>query len=115
MFLGNLTKEEKIIKIIRWLFFLKGAIWVVFSVVHLFRGFWILAGLSFVNAIVFLWLNRMIAKKKKWIFWFAGFFVGLNIFLTIIGQFGWFDFLILVIDSILFVLILGNKKVLIDK
>ena len=106
----NLTKEEKIIKIIRWLFLFKGVVWIILSGIHLFKGSWLLAGLLFFDAVIFLWLNRVIEKKKRWIFWFAIVFIGVNIFLTITDQFGWFDFFSLVVDCVLFVMIFGNSK-----
>ena len=104
--------EELIIKIIRWLLLFHGVVFVVFGGVHLFRGAWVLAILFIIDAIVFLWLNRVTRKKKKWIFYFAIVFVGINIILVVIDQFGMIDLFFLLLESILFVMILGNKKYL---
>ncbi len=110
----NLSKEQIIVKIVRWLILLKGAGLLVFAVGHLlrFQSWWslILAVLFFFDAVVFLWLNRVIEKKNKHIFYFAVIFIGINIFLIVIDELGLIDFLILFLDCILFVMILGNKK-----
>ena len=106
----NVTKENKIIKIIRWLFFVYSLILIVFGGMYLFRGMWMLTLMFIINAVVFLWLNRVIEQKKKWIFWFAIVFIGINIVLIVVNQFSFIDFPLLVLGSILFVMILGNKK-----
>jgi hypothetical protein len=98
------------IKIIRWLLLFNGVAFVVFGLVHFFRGAWVLGSLFIIDAIVFLWLNRVIGRGKKWIFYFAIIFVGVNIILIIIDQFGMIDLFFLLLESILFVMILGNKK-----
>ncbi len=108
----NLPKEEIAIKIIRWLFLFNGFVFIVFGGVHLFRGAWVLAILFVVDAIVFLWLNRVIGKKKRLIFYFAIIFIGVNIILIIIDQLGVIDLIFLLLESVLFVMILGNKKYL---
>ncbi|MDA3815112.1 MAG: hypothetical protein PF549_01980 [Patescibacteria group bacterium] len=111
----DLTKEEKLIKIVRWLLLFEGILFLVFSGVHFFRGIWVLAVLLFIDAVIFLWLNRVIEKKRKWIFWFAVVFIGVNIFSTIASELGWSYFFVLVLDSVLFVMILGNRKYLVNR
>lgn len=110
----NLPKEQIILKIVRWLLLLKGLVLLVFAIGHLlrFQGWWslILMVLFFFDAVVFLWLNRVIEKKNKHIFYFAVIFIGINIFLIVIDELGLIDFLVLFLDCVLFVTILGNKK-----
>jgi len=94
------------------LFFLNAAIWTLFGIASLVQGSglegparWIVAILVFVNAAGMLLFGWGI-RKQSWQVWVLALgFLGANIFLTVVDQFGPLDLATLAIDILLFVML----------
>jgi len=103
------------IRIVQTLFLLKASIWVLFGVLHFAQletpSFLVI--FMFSNGIIFLWLSLVIGEKRKWIYYFATFFVAINIVLAVTDEFGISDLVVLAIDcGILIMLVLNRRRLL---
>ncbi|WP_420628030.1 hypothetical protein [Candidatus Leptofilum sp.] len=109
-------QTDKLTQFSKWLFWLNAAVWLGFAIWTM-TGFFnngardaltflIIGILMLGNAAVFLWCGWAVQKQANW-YRFAVLTVLLvNIILTIPDQFGFFDFLILLLDFILLALVL---------
>jgi len=108
---------ETTVKIAQILFLLKSLMWLLFSVIFviLFLGkaVLIITPIILADAILFLWLGWKIAKKRRWVYYFALLFLFANIVMAFADEFGWADFLVMLSDvAILAFLILKRKQFL---
>jgi len=99
---------------------LNAGIWFCLGVWYFFRfkepftdqplGVLIVAFLMLGNACVFLFISWAITKKSRWIFSFAIFYSFINIILAFTEQVGFYDFLALLIDVILLILLVLVRR-----
>lgn len=116
------TESEKLIKpirIVRILFYLNAAIWLVFGLISLYRlgsgdnayliTMLVIAILMFGN-VVALTLSGFVLKwrQKRW-FWLGTAVLLINIILTFTDQVGLFDLLTLLLDVIILSLLIANR------
>jgi len=100
------------IKLIKNLMFLKAGIWTVFAGIHFGRGTetsQLLAILMLIDAVIFSLIGWKIDKCKL-LYYFAVAFLAVNILLTIVDQLGFFDYVILFIDSFILGLLVFSRK-----
>ncbi len=102
------------------LFLLIGGIWIVFSLITIFRSanhstmpvflFWVLSILMIGNGVFLIITGWGIYHQKRSFYWFGLFWLAVNIILTFTDQFGVFDLITLVIDLGLFGLLIFIRK-----
>ncbi len=90
----------------RALFFLMGAVWLLFGLISLLRS---PALFMFINAALSFWIGWGIGKQIRRYFYFGILFIGANIFLSATDVFRLFDIITLVIDVILLGLLLLTR------
>jgi len=119
------TEEEfneipMVVTAARWLFVLLGGIWLVFGVWSITRigsessrvpvaMFWIIAILMFVNAFLLIWIGWGIGRGKRLYYYFGLLLLAGNIFLTFTDEFGFFDFVTLIIVVALLVTLIATR------
>lgn len=111
---------SQLLRITQVVLILNAGIWFCFSLWYFFRfqekfadqliGFLIVAFLMLGNACVFLFIAWAITQKFRWIFSFAIVYTVLNAILAFTDQMGFYDFLALLIDVILLILLLLVRK-----
>lgn len=89
----------------RILFFANAIVWFGFGVISLFRVadggdllHRLIALMMLANAAVMFWLGVLIVSGRAQIFFLAILYVALNAVLSITDQFGWIDFLVLLLN-----------------
>jgi hypothetical protein len=94
-----------LLNLTRILFFTNAVVWFVFGAISLFRvtdGGDLLhraiALMMLANAAVMFWLGVLIVSGRAQIFFLAILYVALNAVLSITDQFGWIDFLVLLLN-----------------
>ena len=93
------------LKLTQALFFANAAIWFLFGLMSLVRVIevssgirWILTIMMIANAAILIWFGVTIADGESQVFFLAIIYTALNIVLSITDQFGWVDFLILLLN-----------------
>ena len=93
------------LKLTQVLFFANAIVWFLFGVMGLIRVIeagsmlrWILAIMMMANAAVMLWFGVTIVDGQAQVFFLAILYTALNAVLSITDQFGWVDFLILLLN-----------------
>lgn len=107
--LQTIDKTPASVKAARVLFFLMGAVWLLFGLITLFpnpAAAWNVALLMFINAALLFFIGWGIGKQIRRYYYFGILFIAANIFLTVTDEFGLFDVITLAIDLILLVLLL---------
>jgi len=111
------THTLRMLKTTRAMFFLNGLVWLVFSILSSSQAIngtssWrsILSMLMLINAVVFLGFGFLIRNGQLRIFFLAILYVAVNVVLSITDQFGWFDFLIMLLNLILLGLIFVTRQ-----
>jgi hypothetical protein len=108
------TDETPIsVKMARALFFLMGAVWLLFGLITLFSNpsaAWVGALFRFLNAALLFLIGWGVGKQIRRYFYFGILFIGANIFLTVIDAIDLFGLITLVIDLILLVLLLLTRS-----
>lgn len=98
--------------ILRVLFFLNAAFWLVTSVLTFFRlgggnAFtWVMALLMVINGLIFLYFGFTIQKSRNLKVIIALCFLFINIFFTLTDQFGFFDMITMIINMVLFLMLI---------
>ena len=99
------------------MFFLNAFVWGVFGVLSFSRvtnstSDWrfILSVLMLINASAFLGFGLLIQRGRSWVFFLATLYVAVNVVLSITDQFGWLDFLIMLINLILLGLLFVTRQ-----
>jgi hypothetical protein len=108
------------IRLAQILLLLSAIIWCAFSVWYFARpntttATIVIAVLMLVNSTIFAVLAWLIAKKNRWVFYFAILFLAVHIVLTITDQFGILDLLVLVIDLATLGILLFNRRLFAEK
>lgn len=106
-------------KLAQGLFFLNALIWLGFGLYTL----WGMAGrypghitvyiigiLMLGNVGAMLLSGFLLGRQNNWFFYFAIFVLVINIILTVTDQFGFFDFITLVIDLVLLGILISIRK-----
>ena len=93
------------LKLTQVLFFANAIVWFLFGVMGLISVIeagsmlrWILAIMMMANAAVMLWFGVTIVDGQAQVFFLAILYTALNAVLSITDQFGWVDFLILLLN-----------------
>jgi hypothetical protein len=89
-------------------FFLNALVWVVFGFLSFSLAFngggnlrFALSVLMFINAGFFIGFGFLIRKAQPWVFFLGILYVTVNVVLSITDQFGWIDFLIMLLNLVL--------------
>jgi hypothetical protein len=102
------------------LFYLNAAIWMIFSVVTM--GYiqydppvpimvqWVIAVLMVGNAGAMAFSGYFLSKKARWSYLLAVIVLSINIILTVTDQVGIFDWITLLIDLVLMIILLTLRK-----
>jgi hypothetical protein len=105
--MGN-NQTVSMLKIIRFLFLLNAAVWLVFGALNAIRFAdegsqmrLIYAVLMIANAVVMAWFGVMIPSGRNWVFFLGILYMAINVVLSIADQFGWIDALILLLNLII--------------
>lgn len=115
----NLSKERGVL-LAQVLFYVNALIWLAFGVASLIRlgdssqtGTLVaIAVLVFGNVAAMSLAGVLIGRRSRWAVGFAALVLVANIILTFTDQFGVLDFVTLIIDLVLLVLVLANRNVL---
>ncbi len=112
----NIPDSDRLIQFGKWLFWLNAAVWLAFgiwSMVRIGNGgvgssstLWLIAILMLGNMVAFLWCSWAIQKQAARYRFGIIAILAVNIFLTFTDQFGLFDFLTLLLDLVLLVIVL---------
>lgn len=112
----KLPNTDKLIQIIKWLFWLNAAVWLTFGIWSMVRigrdapggavTFWVIAILMLGNMAAFLWCSWAVQKQASWYRFTVIAVLAVNILLTFTDQFGLLDFLTLLLDLVLLALVL---------
>ena len=93
------------LKLTQALFFVNAAIWFLFGAMNLVRVMetgsvarWILTAMMIANAAILVWFGVTIADRHAQVFFLAIVYTALNAVLSITDQFGWVDFLVLLLN-----------------
>jgi hypothetical protein len=99
------NRTSTMLKLMQALFFANAATWFLFGAMNLFRDIeaasvlrWILTIVMIANAAILLWLGVEIADGQTQLFSLAIVYIALNVVLSLTDQFGWVDFLILLLN-----------------
>ena len=99
------NQTSTMLKLTQALFFANAAIWFLFSAMNLFRVIeagsalrWVLTIVMIANAAILLWFGVEIADGRMQLFPLAIVYTALNAVLSLTDQFGWVDFLILLLN-----------------
>ena len=102
------NQRSSMLNLIRILFFVNAAVWIVFGILSLLQAVdggsslrWMISILMFSNAVVMIWFGVMIATGRNWIFFLAFLYMAVNVVLSITDQFGWIDALILFLNLVI--------------
>ena len=113
---GN-AQALRMLQTTRAMFFLNGLVWLVFSVLSFVRASttssdlrWMLSVLMLVNAGFMLGFGFLIVNGQPWAFFLAILYVAVNVVLSITDQFGWIDFLIMLLNLILLGLLFVTRQ-----
>lgn len=108
------------VKAAQVLFFILGAVWILFGVASLIRlvnnstnptvTLWVVAILMFGNAGALLVIGWGIGKQKRLFFYLGIIVLAANIFLTVTDEFGIFDLITLIIDLVLLILLFVTRS-----
>ncbi|MCB8976571.1 MAG: hypothetical protein H6657_04015 [Ardenticatenaceae bacterium] len=112
----KLPDTDRLIQLIKWLFWLNAAVWLAFgigSMVRIGAGapggtavLGLIAILMLMNVAAFLWCSWTVQKQASWYRFTIMAVLAVNILLTFTDQFGLLDFLTLLLDLILLALVL---------
>ncbi len=112
----KLPNTDRLIQIIKWLFWLNAAVWLTFgiwSMVRIGEGapgkavtLWVIAILMLGNVAAFLWCSWAVQKQAGWYRFTIMAVLAANILFTFTDQFGLLDFLTLLLDVVLLALVL---------
>ena len=109
----QITDETPVsVKAARALFFLMGAVWLLFGLITLFSNptaAWVVALFRFLNAALLFLIGWGVGKQIQRYFYFGILFIVANIFLTVIDAIDLFGLITLVLDLILLVLLLLTR------
>ena len=99
---------SSLLKITQVTFFLNALVWLVFGVMSFSLAFngtgswrFVLSALMLINASIFMGFGFLIRKGKTRVFFMGILYVAVNVVLSITDQFGWFDFLIMLLNLVL--------------
>jgi len=112
-------KLTKPIRIVRILFYLNAAIWLVFGLISLYR-LWrgdnaylitilVIAILMFGNVVALTFSGFVLKWRQKRWFWLATAVLLINIILTFTDQIGIFDLITLLLDLLILSLLITNR------
>jgi hypothetical protein len=99
------NQNSVMLKLTQALFFVNAAIWFLFGAMNLVRVMetgsavrWILTAMMIVNAAILVWFGVDITDEQTQLFPVAILYTALNAVLSITDQFGWIDFLVLLLN-----------------
>jgi hypothetical protein len=99
------SQNSIILKLTQALFFVNAAIWFLFGAMNLVRVMetgsvarWILTAMMIANAAILVWFGMEIADRQTQLFPLAIVYTAFNVVLSLTDQFGWIDFLILLLN-----------------
>ena len=105
------------LKLTQALFFVNAIVWFLFGIISLIRVIevssgirWILTIMMIANAAVLVWFGITIVEGLTQVFFLAIVYTALNIVLSITDQFGWVDFLVLLLNLCLLVLLFVTRR-----
>ena len=108
------------VKIAAGLFLLIGVIWIIFSLITMFRSatkpslpaglFWILVVLMVGNGLLLIGTGWGVYQRRPLFYWFGLVWLLVNIILTFTDQFGFFDLVTLFIDLGIVGLLVFRRK-----
>ena len=103
----DISRAPTSVRVVWAWFILIAAIWILVGALNLIRmvngttghvnTVWIVSILMFANACVMLWIGRGIRKQNKQFYYLAIVVLTITIILTVIDEFGIFDFITLII------------------
>jgi len=101
------------------LFFLNSLIWLAFGIYTLFGmagrypnqiTLYVVGIMMLGNFGAMALSGILLGRNNKWFYYFAMFILVINILLTFTDQFGFFDYITLVIDFVLFGILISIRK-----
>ena len=108
---------SSILKTTQIMFFLNALVWLVFGVLSFSLALngvsdwrFVLSLLMFINASVFLGFGFAIRTGHPRAFFLAIIYVAVNVVLSITDQFGWLDFLIMLLNLVLLSLLIITRQ-----
>lgn len=115
MFMHN--QVSKLLKTTQVTFFLNALVWLAFAVMSFSIAFntegnwrFLLSTLMLINASIFVGFGFLIRKGQPWVFFVGILYVAVNVVLSITDQFGWFDFLIMLLNLVLLGLLFVTRQ-----
>jgi hypothetical protein len=110
------NQNSIMLKMTQALFFANAIVWFLFGIISLIRVIevssgirWILTIMMIANAAVLVWFGITIVEGLTQVFFLAIVYTALNIVLSITDQFGWVDFLVLLLNLCLLVLLFVTR------
>jgi hypothetical protein len=111
------NQNSIMLKLTQALFFANAIVWFLFGIISLIRVIevssgirWILTIMMIANAAVLVWFGITIVEGLTQVFFLAIVYTALNIVLSITDQFGWVDFLVLLLNLCLLVLLFVTRR-----
>jgi hypothetical protein len=99
------NQNSIMLKLTQALFFANAILWFLFGIMSLIRVIevssgirWILTIMMIANAAILIWFGVTIAEGRSQVFFLAIVYTALNVVLSITDQFGWVDFLVLLLN-----------------
>ena len=105
--------KSRAVQITRVFFYLLAALWFASGIGYRVRNdgstlYWIMASLMFASVLVFIALGLNITKKP--VYWIGVILLAISIALTFADQFGWPDFIALVLFTIPLVIMIAKQN-----
>ena len=114
--LNEKNQISTMLKLTQVLFFANAIVWFLFGAMSLFRVMeagsvirWIVTIMMIANAAVMLWFGVVIGDGQAQVFFLAILYTALNAVLSVTDQFGWFYFLILLVNLCLLGLLFATR------
>lgn len=112
-------RKQSLRNIARWLFCAQAAFWLIIGGISLARmssntdmpslALAIIAGLMVANAAAMFWAAWAISQRKRWMHFLALGLAAVNAILSVTDEFGWIDFMTLLVNLVLVGLLLSAR------
>jgi hypothetical protein len=105
--------KSRAVQITRIFFYVLAALWLAVGVGYIVRYngqtiYWVMSGIMIVNAFVFVAIGANIAKRL--VYWMGVIFLAISILMFIFDEFGYADFIALILFTIPLVIMLAKRK-----
>lgn len=113
-------RTAKIVYIAQILCYLSAAIWLILGIISLGKlqqdqavpvvVLFLMAVMMLINAAVFMVSGYGLGKRNRWLYYLGLAVVSVNLVLTVTDQVGFYDWIVLVINVVLLVLLVAARK-----